>query len=227
VQLAQYQKRHRGGDLGIGLQGGFGKQEIDFLQPYFGTALRYRPVFYLPFPESYFSLNGGVCYTWAANERFNYTIGLAANRINQPEATLKERTYRELGLGHSYSGIFSVNWQVRPKTTLRPSFYYLHKNGEGALIISAEVLQLLKNDPQSEHGATSLFAGLVQHTGEMAGLNAGVELHAFRLGAGYERSYAPQGAYMHGGKGIELTIKYIAPAHALFSRYRVVPSGIF
>ncbi len=226
--LTQYMKRRKGCDLGLGIQGSFGNNIIDPVGLYFGE--RIIPVTTLHIlrsPVGYFMVNSGLCFTQSINERFNYTFGIASQNINQPKDKELESTYREYGLNRSLSSTQQITWQARERIEIKPSVFYLSRGSLNAVIAGSELKYRPKHNPDRAYHTTSFYIGGYYHTGNISSITSGIEINSFRVGFCYDFKFPNTGNTTNGSNGYELMIKYVAPSHLFFSRYRVIPSGHF
>ena len=91
----------------------------------------------------------------------------------------------------------------------------------------AELIALIDKIPDETYQTLSVFGCAWLRNGIALGIDGGIELCAFRVGLGYDCSFATAGRSSFGSSGFELTVTYVAPVQWLFSRNRVVPSGHF
>ena len=232
--LANFIKRHRGCDLAIGLQGSFGNRQIDLTDLYFGNNhyFGYYPYYYpyssyLGNSQGYFMVNSGISFVQSTGEKFNYTIGIAANNINQPDDHYKENVYSNIGLNRSMTGTLGINWAFSKRFVLKPSIYYLSRGSLNGFIGGSELQYAIHKNVELRYGSTSIFMGVYQRSGDGASVTAGIESHSFRIGLGYDQNIAGLSDPNHGNGGLDFSIRYVAPAHLFLNRARAIPSGHF
>lgn len=222
--------------LSVGFQGGYSSKSIDLSKLYFsdefinsnfsqGTSLEYP---YLNNNIHYWTINAGISWAHAPSERFGYTIGLAANNLNQPRESLSKRRNSEVGLGMRYTAQIGAIANVSDRLSLRPAVLYQTQSTAYELLIGNEFNYAIGNPEfRNTSSTTSVFAGVFYRNSDAIMVTAGIEFKGIRFGAGYDYNTSSLKEASQGNGGFELSIRYIAPNPLDFARKLVYPCSRF
>lgn len=205
----QNKDKYHNSDLSFGLQGGYISKDFD---RDFSNHLHLSPSGTQPLglnnPVTYYPVNAGVSFTQSRGLRFNYTIGLSAHNLNQPTDAPSKRQHSMVGLDMRYSGVFTANWVLTDRLSIRPAvFYELLGNGNNLFVGNEFMYKISRNISQSI--PTSVFAGTWYDVQDEFMFTAGVEVRRFRLGLVY--SFDNSSLASEGTGGVGLSLKYAVP----------------
>jgi len=229
------QSEHGGSDLAVGLQGGYAQKSIDLSKLYFGdefsngtftqgTSQEYH--LGLGNSVNYYLVNAGVSFSHGS-DKFSYTLGVAANNINQPNDAIEKTENSETGLDMRYTGELGINWVVGERFSLRPAILYQDQATATEVIVGNEFHYEVSNNPGYENFSTAVFLGGWYRTGDATMITAGVEFKGFRIGVGYDYNISALNTSSNGNGGFELAIRWIAPNAIKFANKRTIPCSRF
>jgi type IX secretion system PorP/SprF family membrane protein len=222
-------------DLAVGLQGGYADKSIDLSKLYFGD--EYVNGTFIPGQSqeyhlglgnsiSYYLVNAGVSFSHGS-EKFSYTLGLAANNINQPNDALEKKQNSETGLDMRYTGEIGLNILAGERLSLRPALLYQNQASATELIAGNEFHYEVSGNPGYENFSTAVFLGGWYRSGDATMITAGVEFKGFRIGVSYDYNISTLNTASNGNGGFEIAIRYIAPNPRLFAGKRTIPCTRF
>ncbi len=230
------QTEHGGSDLAVGLQGGYAQKSIDLSKLYFGdefvngTFVQGKSQEYmlgLGNSVNYYLVNAGVSFSQSASEKFGYTIGVAANNINQPNDAIEKKQNSQTGLDMRFTGEIGANWRAGERFSLRPAVLYQSQATANEIIVGNEFHYEVNNNPGFDNFSTAVFLGGWYRTGDATMITAGVEFKGFRVGVAYDYNISTLNASSNGNGGIEIAIRYIAPNPLRFANKRTIPCSRF
>ncbi|MFI5196731.1 MAG: PorP/SprF family type IX secretion system membrane protein, partial [Chitinophagales bacterium] len=226
----------RGSDLAVGLQGGYAQKSIDLSKLYFGDEFAnggFTPgisqEYHLGIGNSinYYLVNAGICFSHKASDKFNFTIGVAANNINQPNDALEKKQNSETGLDMRYTGEIGINWYAGDRLSLRPAVLYQSQASASELIAGNEFHYDIGRAPGYSNFSTGVFLGAWYRSGDATMITAGVEFKGMRIGVGYDYNISNLNTASNGNGGFEIAIKYISPIPINFAKNRTIPCSRF
>jgi type IX secretion system PorP/SprF family membrane protein len=226
---------HGGSDLAVGLQGGYANKSIDLSRLYFGD--EYLNGNFVPGQSveyklglnsaiNYYLVNAGVSFSHGG-DKFAYTIGLAANNINQPNDALEHKQSSNNTLDMRYTGELGINWVAGERFSLRPAVLYQSQASASEIIVGNEFHYEIGNNPGYENFSTAVYVGGWYRTGDATMITAGVEFKGFRIGLGYDYNISSLNTSSNGNGGYELALRYIAPNPIKFANKRTIPCSRF
>jgi type IX secretion system PorP/SprF family membrane protein len=216
ASLAFHQKLKHNIRIGVGVQGGYTQKYLDMSQLYFNQIP--APSFW-PLPRfltglgntvNTYAINVGASFCQDVNHRFNYSVALSANNINQPNDAIERRMRRSIGDDTHGNVVLMANWQVTNRFGVRPSFLYQVSMDRQNLIGGSEFHFGFGADKAKATPKNSAFAGLWYRSGETASITAGVEILRFRAYLGYDYHLSMPG-FSDGNGGVEVAARYILP----------------
>jgi len=224
-----------GSDLAVGLQGGYANKSIDLSKLYFGD--EYVNGTFIPGQSqeyhlglgssiSYYLINAGVCFSHGG-EKFSYTLGAAANNINQPNDAIEKKQNSQTGLDMRYTGELGLNIVAGERLSLKPALLYQNQASATELIAGNEFHYQVSNNPGYENFSTAVFLGAWYRSGDATMITAGVEFKGFRVGVSYDYNISTLNTASNGNGGFEIAIRYIAPNPQLFAGKRTIPCTRF
>ena len=221
--------------LTVGLQGGYAQKSIDLSKLYFGDEWlngTFVPglsqEYHLGIGNSvnYYLVNAGLSLSHAG-QKFSYTLGLAANNLNQPNDDIEKKQNSQTGLDMRFTGVAGANWIVGERLTLRPAVLYQNQATASELIAGNEFRYAVSRDPGYQDFSTAVFLGGWYRTGDATMITAGVEFKGFRIGVSYDYNISTLNTSSNGNGGFEIGIKYIAPSPFKFAGKRTIPCARF
>jgi type IX secretion system PorP/SprF family membrane protein len=224
-----------GNDLAVGLQGGYASKSIDLSKLYFGDEFdngtfnqggSQEYLLGMGNRVNYFLVNAGASFSHGA-EKFSYTIGAAANNINQPSDAMQKKQSSKNTLAMRYTGELGIDWKTGPRLSLRPAVLYQTQAGASELIAGNEFHYAVGNDIGYSDFSTAVFLGAWYRTGDATMISAGVEFKGFRVGIAYDYNISSLNASSNGRGGFELALRYIAPNPMKFVGKRTIPCSRF
>ncbi len=221
--------------LSVGLQGGYAQKSIDLSKLYFGdewlngtfvpgTSQEYH--LGIGNSVNYYLVNAGLSLSHGGN-KFSYTLGLAANNINQPNDNIEKKQNSQTGLDMRYTGEAGANWIVGERLSLRPVVLYQNQATATEFIGGNEFHYEVSRDPGYQDFSTAVFLGGYYRSGDATMLTAGVEFKGFRIGVSYDYNISTLNTASNGNGGFEIGIKYIAPSPLKFAGKRTIPCSRF
>jgi len=224
-----------GSELAVGLQGGYAQKSIDLSKLYFGD--EYVNGSFVPGISQeyhlgignqvhYYMVNAGVSFSQAVSSKFGYTLGVAANNINQPNEAFEKQQNNETGLNMRFTGEVGAIWNVGEKLSLRPAVLYQNQASANELVAGNEFHYQVGNS-EFQNFSTAVFLGGWYRTGDAIGITAGVEFKGFRIGVGYDYNNSSLNTASNGNGGFEIAIRYVAPNPLTFAHRRTVPCARF
>ena len=222
-------------ELSVGLQGGYAQKSIDLSKLYFGdewlngafvpaTSQEYH--LGLGNSVNYYLVNAGIAFSHGGG-KFGYTIGAAANNLNQPNDDIEKKQNSQTGLDMRYTGELGINWIVGERLTLRPAVLYQNQATASELIAGNEFLYQVGGTPGYSDFSTAVFLGGWYRTGDATMITAGVEFKGFRIGVGYDYNVSTLNSSSNGNGGFEIGIRYIAPNASKFAGRKTIPCSRF
>ena len=224
-----------GSDLAVGLQGGYAQNSIDLSRLYFGDEWLngnfnqgHSAEYTLGLGNSinYYLVNAGVCYSHGGS-KFSYTIGAAANNLNQPNDAIEKKQSSNNTLDMRYTGELGINWVAGDRLSLRPAVLYQSQATASEIIVGNEFHYEVSNNPGYSNFSTAAYLGAWYRTGDAAMITAGVEFKGFRIGLGYDYNISSLNASSNGNGGFEIALRYIAPNPIKFANKRTIPCSRF
>jgi type IX secretion system PorP/SprF family membrane protein len=222
--------------LAVGLQGGYAENSIDLSKLYFGdefsngtftpgTSQEYH--LGLGNSDHYYLVNAGISFSQSASQNFGYTLGVAANNINQPNNSLEKTENSETGLDMRLTGEAGAIWYVGgDKFSLRPGILYQSQASASEFIVGNEFHYVVGN-PEFRNYSTAVFLGGWYRTGDAAMITGGIEFKGFRIGLSYDYNVSALNTATNGNGGFEISLRYIAPNPIDFARRLVYPCSRF
>lgn len=231
-----YGKQIHGSDLAVGLQAGYCQKSVDISKLYFAD--EYYDGTFIPGVSNvyhngignsinYYIVNAGISFSQSLGEKVSYTVGVAGNNLNQPNAALAKKLNLESALDMRITGQLGINWVASQRLTLRPAVLYQMQSSANELIAGNEFHFSVGNNPDYDNYSTAVFAGLWYRTADAVMVTAGVEFKGFRIGLGYDYNVSSLNATSNGNGGFEIALKYVQPSAILFSNKRTIPCGRF
>jgi type IX secretion system PorP/SprF family membrane protein len=224
-----------GSDLAVGLQGGYANKSIDLSKLYFGdefvngTFVPGQSTEYtvgLGNNISYYLVNAGVSFSHGG-EKVSYTIGLAANNINQPNDAIAKKKNSQTGLDMRYTAAVGVSWKAGDRLALRPALLFQSQATATELIVGNEFHYEISGSPGYNDFSSAVFLGAWYRTGDATMITAGVEFKGFRIGLGYDYNISSLNTSSNGNGGFEIALRYIAPNPIKFAYKRTIPCSRF
>ncbi len=224
-----------GSDLAFGIQGGYAQKSIDLSKLYFGDEYsngQFTPglsqEYHLGIGNSinYYLINAGICFSHGS-PTFGYTIGAAANNINQPNDAIEKKKNSKTGLDMRYTGEIGVNWITGPRLSLRPALLYQSQATASEIIVGNEFHYEVGENTGYSNFSTAVFLGAWYRTGDATMISAGVEFKGIRIGIAYDYNISSLNTSSNGNGGMEIAIKYIAPYPLKFAKNRTIPCSRF
>lgn len=224
-----------GSDLAVGLQGGYAQKSIDLSRLYFGDewlngnfVQGQSQEYHLGLGNSinYYLVNAGVSFSHGS-QKFSYTLGVAANNLNQPNDAIEKKQSSNNTLDMRYTGELGINWVAGDRFSLRPAVLYQSQATASEIIVGNEFHYEISNNPGYENFSTAVYVGGWYRTGDAAMITAGVEFKGFRVGLGYDYNISSLNTSSNGNGGYELAIRYIAPNPIKFANKRTIPCSRF
>jgi type IX secretion system PorP/SprF family membrane protein len=222
-------------DLAVGLQGGYAEKSIDLSKLYFGDEFSNGTFnkgttqeYHLGIGNhiNYYLINAGLCFSHGG-EKFSYTLGLAANNINQPNDAIEKKQNSETGLDMRYTGEIGLSIKAGERLSLKPAFLYQNQASASEMIVGNEFHYEVSNSPGYNNFSTAVFLGGWYRTGDATMITAGVEFKGMRIGIAYDYNISSLNTSSNGNGGFEIAIRYIAPNPRLFSGKRTIPCTRF
>ena len=223
-------------DLAVGLQGGYAQKSIDLSKLYFGDEYlngTYGPgtsqEYHLGLGNSvnYYLVNAGVSFSQSTSDKFGYTLGVAANNLNQPNDDIEKKQNSQTGLDMRFTGEVGANWLVGQLFSLRPAILYQSQASATELVAGNEFHYQVGGEPGYKDFSTAVFLGAWYRTGDAVAITAGVEFKGFRIGVAYDYNTSSLNTASNGNGGIEIAIKYVAPTPLKFAGRRTIPCTRF
>jgi type IX secretion system PorP/SprF family membrane protein len=226
---------HGGSDLAVGLQGGYAQKSIDLSKLYFGD--EYVNGTFVPGQSqeyhlglgnsvNYYLVNAGISFSHGS-DKFSYTLGVAANNINQPNDAIEKTQNSQTGLDMRFTGELGINWIVGERFSLRPAVLYQDQATATEVIVGNEFHYEVSNNPGYENFSTAVFLGGWYRTGDASMISAGVEFKGFRIGVAYDYNISSLNTASNGNGGFELAVRWIAPNALKFANKRTIPCARF
>ena len=237
VSIAYHKAFGENSEVSVGLQGGYAQKSIDLSKLYFGdewlngafvpaTSQEYR--LGIGNSVNYYLVNAGIAYSHrSANGNVSFTLGGAANNINQPNDDIEKKQNSQTGLDMRYTGELGINLKAGPRLTLRPAVLYQNQATASELIAGNEFLYQVGGMPGYSDFSTAVFLGGWWRSGDAAMITAGVEFKGFRIGASYDYNISSLNTSSNGNGGFEIGIRYIAPYSSKFAGRRTIPCSRF
>ncbi len=236
-----YHKFFGNNDLAVGLQGGYAQKSIDLSRLYFGdefqngvptqgVSAEYR--LGLGNSVNYYLVNAGISFSHASEiqDKFSYTIGVAANNLNQPTDAIMRKQSQNNSLAMRYTAELGMNIRTGERLYLRPAVFYQMQASATELIAGNEFHYLIGN-LGGEYGysnySPAVFLGGWYRTGDAVMFTGGIEFNGFRIGLGYDYNMSSLNASSNGNGGFELALRYIAPYPLQFAHKRTIPCSRF
>ncbi len=230
------QTEHGGSDLAVGLQGGYCQKSIDLSRLYFGDeflngafsqGISKEYTLGIGNSVNYYLVNAGVSFSQSASDKFGYTLGVAANNINQPNDAIEKKQTSNNTLDMRYTAEIGANWLAGERLSLRPAVLYQSQATASEIIVGNEFHYAVGNNPGFENFSTAVFLGGWFRTGDATMITAGVEFKGFRIGVAYDYNISTLNTSSNGNGGFELAIRYIAPNPIRFANKRTIPCARF
>ena len=237
VSIAYHKSTGALSELSVGLQGGYAQKSIDLSKLYFGDEWlngAFVPAtsqeYHLGIGNSvnYYLVNAGLAYSQNTRDgRFNFTLGAAANNLNQPNDDIEKKQNSQTGLDMRFTGELGINWIVSQRLTLRPAVLYQNQATASELIAGNEFLYQVGGAPGYSDFSTAVFLGGWWRSGDAAMITAGVEFKGFRIGASYDYNISTLNTSSNGNGGFEIGIRYVAPNSMKFAGRKTIPCSRF
>jgi type IX secretion system PorP/SprF family membrane protein len=220
--------------LTIGLQGGYTSKSVDLSRLYFGDEFNngeFQPGTSQEYPGlnnkvDYWTVNAGLAWAHAPGRRFNYTLGLGANNLNQPTDKFRKERNSEVGLAMRYTGQAGAVWYWSDKFSFRPGLLYQYQASSTELVGGAE-FNYAFGYPEFRSISSAIFAGIWTRSSDAILVTAGFEYRAFRFGIGYDYNTSKLNVASGGNGAFEISLRYIAPHPGEFSKFRTYPCTRF
>ncbi len=226
---------YSGSDLAVGLQAGYAQKSIDLSKLYFGDEFvngsfvkGSTQEYHLGMGNSvnYYIVNAGLCFSQAVNQNFSYTLGLAANNLNQPNEALQKKQNSDVGLAMRYTGELGMVINMNDKLSLRPAVLFQTQASAAELIYGNEFHYSLTDQYGDVNFTPAIFVGGWMRGGDAAMITAGIEIKNMRIGLGYDYNTSSLNNASNGNGGFEIALKYISPYSYSHSR-RSIPCPRF
>jgi len=224
----------KGSDLAVGLQGGYANKSIDLSKLYFGDEFNnatFTPgtsqEYHLGIGNSvnYYLVNAGVSFSHKASEKFAFTLGVAANNLNQPSDELEKR--EKTGLAMRFTGEIGAEIRAGQRLALRPAVLYQSQAGASEFLAGNEFRYEIGREPGYNNFSTAVFLGGWYRSGDAFMITAGVDLKGLRIGAGYDYNMSTLNTSSNGNGGFEIAVRYIMPHPIRFAGKFTVPCSRF
>ncbi|MCW3122698.1 MAG: hypothetical protein JWQ38_2190 [Flavipsychrobacter sp.] len=213
-------------ELSIGLQSGYEHHTLNLDKLYFGTPTVHPTG--LGNAIIYYPLSTGISFAHASSTSFDYTIGIAAyNFVQSKNATEKQRN-KDMGFNRQAVASTGANWAISKRLTFRPEVVYNTGSVNGNELIAGNEFDYKVNmhKPRAK-GTTSIFAGAWYSSPDNSIITAGVTFQNFRVGIGYDYSYAPLNSSSNRNGGFQCSLRYISPTHKITGTKRNTPCARF
>ncbi len=222
-------------DLAVGLQGGYAQKSIDLSKLYFGDEFfngtyvkGTSQEWHLGIGNSvnYYIVNAGVCFSHSSSSgMFNYTIGAAANNLNQPNDAIEKKQNSQTGLDMRFTGVAGADWKLGERLMLRPAVLYQYQATANEIIVGNEFHYVLSGSTEPEYAnfTTAAFLGLWYRTVDATMLTVGVEYKGLRIGVAYDYNISTLNSASNGNGGYEIAVRYVAPFPIIFADKRSKP----
>jgi len=224
-----------GSDLAVGLQGGYAQKSIDLSRLYFGDewlngnfVQGQSQEYHLGLGNSinYYLVNAGVSFSHGGN-KVSYTIGLAANNLNQPNDAIEKQQSSNNTLAMRYTGELGINWIAGDRFSIRPAVLFQSQATANEIIVGSEFHYEISGNPGYENFSPAVYIGGWYRTGDAVMMTAGVEFKGFRVGLGYDYNISTLNTASNGNGGYELALRYIIPNPIKFANKRTIPCSRF
>jgi type IX secretion system PorP/SprF family membrane protein len=224
-----------GADLAVGLQGGYASKSIDLSKLYFGDEFvngTFVPGTTQEYASgmgnhvSYYLINAGISFAYAANEKFSFAIGLGANNLNQPNDAIEKKKNSDVGLDMRYTAQLGANWRSSDRLSLRPAILYQYQATASEIVAGNEFHYRLSGAQATDYNQTAVFLGGWYRTGDAAMITAGFEYSNIRVGLGYDYNISALNNASNGNGGFELAVKYVVP-YKTPGKNRYIPCNRF
>jgi type IX secretion system PorP/SprF family membrane protein len=234
--ISNYSSDHGGSDLAVGLQAGYSQESIDLSKLYFGDEFNngtfvqgssHEYLVGLGNSVNYYIVNAGISFSQAASNTFSYTLGAAANNLNEPNNSLEKKFTSTTDLDMRFTGEAGATWNAGERLSLRPGILFQSQASATELIVGNEFHYQLGSETGYENFSTAVFLGGWYRTGDAAMLTAGVELKGFRIGVSYDYNISSLNVSSNGNGGFEIAVRYIAPSPIKFANKRTIPCSRF
>lgn len=224
---------YTGSDLAVGLQAGYVQRSIDLSKLYFGdefhngtfssgTSQEWRNG--MGNSINYFLVNAGLCYSKATSRNFSFTIGLAANNLNQPNDALLKKQNSDAGLDMRFVGELGMVINTSDRFSLRPVAFAQYQASATEIIAGNEFHYSLTNNGDVM-SSTAVFLGGYMRTGDAVIVTGGFEYKNFRVGLGFDYNMSALNNVSNGNGGFEIALKYVSPYSLV--RRRTIPCNRF
>ncbi len=237
VSIAYHKAFGENSELSVGLQGGYAQKSIDLSKLYFGDEWlngAFVPgksqEYHLGIGNSvnYYLVNAGLAFSHNSKDgKFGFTLGGAANNLNQPNDDIEKKQNSQTGLDMRYTGELGLNIVTGERLTLRPAVLYQNQATASELIAGNEFLYQVGGTPGYSDFSTAVFLGGWWRSGDAAMITAGVEFKGFRIGMSYDYNISTLNTSSNGNGGFEIGIKYIAPNASKFAGRKTIPCARF
>ena len=236
VSVAYHKTFGSGSDLAVGLQGGYAQKSIDLSKLYFGDEFTNGTFtkgtsqeYHLGIGSSvnYYLVNAGLCFSHRTSEKFSFTIGVAANNVNQPNDAIEKKQNSQTGLDMRFTGELGINWYAGERLSLRPAVLYQTQASASELIAGNEFHYDIGQAPGYNNYSTAVFLGAWYRSGDATMITAGVEFKGMRIGVAYDYNISTLNTTSNGNGGFEIAIKYISPIPIRFAKNRTIPCSRF
>ncbi len=227
-----YGSDYKGADLAVGLQAGYAQKSIDLSKLFFGDEFHngafsqgttHEYLNGLSNSVSYYLMNAGICFSQATGEKFSYTLGLAANNINQPTDAILKKENSEAVLNMRFTGELGVVWNVGDKLSLRPAFLLQSQASASEMIFGNEFHYAMTGQLGDTHFTPAVFLGGWLRNEDAVLITAGIEYANFRVGLGYDYNISSLNTVSNGNGGLEIALRYINPYTLTVGRRRTIP----
>ena len=221
-------------EFSIGIQGGYFQRSTNLSDIYFNTALppmysSYNPFYTLGIGNniSDYTFNAGASYSQSVNSCFNFTIGLSANNINQPVDAIEKIQQKHLGIDRNYTAVLGANWTISKRLTLRPAMLYVARGDGNDIIFGNEFCYAVTTRDLHHYPPTSVFIAVWYRSADIMTIAAGLKYKRLNIGFGFDQPVSSPSYSGSGGRGIELSLKYITPKLRPIGIRRPVPCNRF
>ena len=218
-------------DLSIGLQGGYSQKSVDLTTLYFGNQFN-NPI-YSPYSNyhfdlgnsvNYYTINTGISFSQSVGSKFNYTVGLAANNLNQPKDATEKTQNEYVGNNFGYTATIGANIALANRLMMRPAILFQFGNSYSChdFIGGTELQYTLANGSQHLF-FKNLFIGAWYRSGDYYSITAGSQFYkTFRLAVDFDFS-----AQTAGSGGMQLQLQYVLLRKSSAANKMVVPCNRF
>lgn len=207
-------------ELALGVQAGYQNKSIDVENIYFGLfPLNFGRYVHL------YPVNAGLSFSQSLSERFNYTIGVSARNMNQPDDPLMKKWFSDVGLDMAITEVIGANWLITKRLAIRPAVLRQDHAGYSYILLGSDFCYKVSKDG-ANRTVQSVFVGGWCRTRDILSITAGVDIKRVRIGVGFDSDVISIASSGRSG-GVEVNLKYTGPSSASSRHKRVVACDRF